>query len=151
MKMKYCGSGEHEVAKLWRAKTKTTPSACYDCARRQNPSPIKKVAVRDANEPIKPKKVYVIPKVSDKQKKINAAYAVLRKAFLKRKPHCEAQLRDCTYVATQCHHSKGRIGKNMLDDSTYVALCHNCHTLIENSPYMAKELGLSKNRLDKSA
>ena len=53
--MKHCMLGDHLVAVLWKAKTKTSPSACKNCYGRQNPSPIKKVAVRDANEPVKPK------------------------------------------------------------------------------------------------
>lgn len=152
MKLKHCDLGDHDVISLWHSRRKDSPSACKYCWYQHNPSPINKVSQKSANEPVKTKnkKVYVIPKVSDKQKKINAAYTILRKAFLKRKPVCEAQLEGCTYVATECHHSEGRIGDKMLDDTTYVSLCHNCHCTIETQPAMAKELGLSKSRLDKT-
>jgi hypothetical protein len=133
---------------LWKSKTSTSPSACKYCWFAQNPISIKKVApVADmkAREAKKPKP---IKKVSDKQKKINAAYTILRKQFLKNHPNCQAQLEGCTYQATDCHHSKGRTGSNMLDETTYIALCHNCHVKVELSPTMAKLLGLSQNRLD---
>lgn len=151
MKLKYCGSGEHEVAKLWRAKTKTTQSACYDCARRQNPVTIKKVPVKACIEPTKEKKHYVIPKISDKQKKINAAYKILRDQFIKNNPYCIARFEGCTHIATECHHARGRGKEYMLDETTYRALCHHCHSIAETNPKLAKSLNISQSRLDKSA
>lgn len=86
-----------------------------------------------------------INKVSDKQAKINAAYSVLRKQFLKDNPNCKV----CNREATEAHHKLGRVGHRMLDTTEWLAVCSSCHHEIEMSPQWAKENGYSKNRLDK--
>jgi hypothetical protein len=90
-----------------------------------------------------------INKVSGKRKKENAEYKKLREKFLNEHPVCEAMLEGCTGVATDCHHKAGRIGNNFLDVSKFLALCSNCHRIVECSPLMAKEKGLSVSRLNK--
>ena len=87
-----------------------------------------------------------INKISDKQAKLNAAYTVLRKQFLKDNPYCKACLPGCTFIATEVHHKKGR-GEFMLDTSTWLPSCHNDHVWIELDPVEAKILGLSEDRL----
>lgn len=109
------------------------------------------MAAKASNEATEPKKQYTIPKVSDKQKKINAAYKILRDQFMKAHPLCQARFGGCTYIATECHHSRGRGKDYMLDSRTYRALCHDCHVEVELNPEAAKLLNLSGNRLDKSA
>jgi hypothetical protein len=42
---------------------------------------------------------------------------------------------------------KGRIGPLLLDISNYLAVCRECHKIIEENPEMAKKLNLSKSRL----
>lgn len=88
-----------------------------------------------------------INKVSDKQKKINALYKILRDQFMKDKPMCQAGWEGCTHYSTECHHSKGRVGFNMLDSSTYRSLCKNCHDKVGEQSDRAKELNLSASRL----
>ncbi len=92
------------------------------------------------------KQTNVIAKFSDKRKKINAAYNVLRDQYMKAHPVCEARLPGCTYNSTECHHSRGR-GEFMLDQTTYKALCEHCHRYVELHPIEAKKLGLSASRL----
>lgn len=84
---------------------------------------------------------------STKRSRENRKYLKEREKFLSERQECEAGLSGCTFVATECHHKKGRIGKNLLDRSTWLPVCRNCHDIIENEPEMAKEKGFSKSRL----
>jgi hypothetical protein len=61
-------------------------------------------------------------------------------------PDCQASLDGCTIVATECHHSAGRIGDRMLNVETFIALCHNCHMYIHDkmSASDARSLGFKK-------
>lgn len=94
-----------------------------------------------------------IPVRSEKQKGIMKELAKLYKIFLSKPGNqkCKAGFDGCTKVATEIHHSKGRIGANATDVTTFIPLCHSCHRLVEENPQQAKELGLSKPRLKKSA
>lgn len=38
----------------------------------------------------------------------------------------------CGKRATQIHHTKGRIGANFLDTTTWAALCFECHYKLHN-------------------
>lgn len=61
---------------------------------------------------------------------------------------CSAHLPGiCTQYAFEVHHTKGRIGTDYLDVSTWIGLCSSCHKYIENHPEEAKSMGFSKNRL----
>lgn len=75
------------------------------------------------------------------------AYSTKRMLFLIANPVCQAKLVGCTGVASDVHHTAGRVGDNYLNMSKWKALCRNCHTWVENNPEEAKELGLSENRL----
>src|SRR6185295_9162245 len=72
-----------------------------------------------------------VRKVSKKRANENRIYTKLRQQFLEEHPVCEAGLNGCTVVATDVHHSEGRIGDKLLDVSTYKAVCRNCHKQIE--------------------
>ncbi len=93
-------------------------------------------------------KPFKINKVSTKQAKLNAAYNVLATQFKKDNPYCKACLDDCTLATTDIHHMQGR-GEYLMDTSTWLPTCRSCHNWIELNVEKAKELGLSKNRLDK--
>ena len=84
-----------------------------------------------------------IKQVSGKQAKKNRAYSVMRKTFMEQHPLCKR----CGAPATDLHHSKGRVGDNMLDTTTWISLCRSCHTYIEEHPEYAKKNGYSENRL----
>lgn len=101
-------------------------------------------------------KVYqikAIKKASTKQQLLNAAYSAQRKAYFHGHPYCKAMiyvagLDVCTGFATDIHHKKGR-GEYLLDTSTWLPVCRNCHAFIETHPAWAKEKGFSEDRLTK--
>lgn len=135
MKAKQCSNCNY-VGILFKSK----PALCRNCAMEYNYHNKEKVAQKGLNKARTP-----IKKVSDKQAKINAAYSVLRKQFLKDNHNCKV----CNREATEVHHKLGRVGKNMLDTTEWLAVCSSCHHEIEMNPQWAKENGYSKNRLDK--
>ncbi len=92
-----------------------------------------------------------IKKVSTRQQRLNAAYSVLRKQFLKVHQMCEAHWEGCTYQATTIHHSQGRQDGNLLNDRTFKALCMSCHEKVERQVERAKKEGLTVDRLKISA
>lgn len=87
--------------------------------------------------------------ISDKQKERLKQYRIVRDAYMKLHPVCQAQLDCCTQVATDLHHMKDRCGSNLTDTNYFKAVCRSCHTFITEHSDIAKELGLSFNRLDK--
>lgn len=89
-----------------------------------------------------------ISPVSKKKREEMDSYSKLREPFLIAKPFCEAKLVGCTGKSTDIHHKAGRIGDNYLKIGTWLAVCRNCHTWIEQNPEAAKELNLSQSRLN---
>lgn len=85
---------------------------------------------------------------SPKQRRLEAAYGVIRKAYLDSHQMCEAHLANCATYASDIHHKQGR-GEYMLDSTTYMAVCRSCHQWIETHPKESKDLGFSTNRLNK--
>lgn len=96
-------------------------------------------------KPLNPKKP--INAISKKTRQKVAKYSELRLVFLSEYPLCQCRGQHCSSIATEVHHSKGR-GKYLLDTSTYIALCHNCHVWVEMHPKEAKELNYSQSRLN---
>lgn len=96
-----------------------------------------------------PKKA--VKKVSEKRKEQNHEYFKLVEQFKKDNPQCHAKIlvgmvSICTINTEDPHHRKGR-GKYLLDVSTWLPVCRNCHIYIENHPEEAKEKGWSESRL----
>ena len=90
-----------------------------------------------------------ISPVSKKRQVEMDEYSKKRIAFLALKPFCEANLvGTCTRTSTDVHHKQGRVAENFLTIRTWMAVCRNCHTWIENNPKEAKELGFSESRLN---
>ena len=85
--------------------------------------------------------------VSKKLAKMKTVYNHLRKDYLEEHEYCEARLPECTFIATEIHHQKGKIGNDLNDPAYFKAVCRSCHNWIENNPAEAKELGLSVSRL----
>ncbi len=91
-----------------------------------------------------------IAKLSDKRKIQEAQYQKLRLEFLNVHQKCEIKANsNCTVFATECHHSKGRIGLLLTDVKYFIAGCRNCHQWAETHPNEAKEKGWSVTRLNK--
>ena len=106
---------------------------------------IKKKGVVSTATPITPKKRSFIKPISDKQASKLAEYRVVRDAYLKANPVC--QFKGCTSRDVCVHHAKGRVGDLLSDNRYFRSLCDHHHKLIELKPTLAKELGLSLNRL----
>lgn len=149
MKLKTCDNCKKE-GPLWQGRTKTKPGLCKSCAGKA-----KSLITPELSDLINEGQFALlkvknsINKVSDKQKKINAAYKILRDDFMARNPECQGKLSGCTFKATECHHSLGRGKNEMLDQSTYISLCHSCHHIVENNRELAQQLKLSGKRLNK--
>jgi hypothetical protein len=138
-KLKTChGCGEER--KIWKSDGRM--KYCQECW--------KKIKA-ERTGPTLPTERQRIKPVSDKQSKLNAGYAKLRKVFFSdpKNLSCKAQLHGCTYDATDVHHKKGR-GIYLIDISTWLAVCRSCHHWIEENPEEAKNLGLSESRLKNS-
>ncbi|MDB5144198.1 MAG: hypothetical protein JWQ66_2911 [Mucilaginibacter sp.] len=124
---------------------------CSQLAKIAEKREFKPLVQTDDGRPGKVFKVYQTTKiksVSTRQQKLNAAYLVLRKEFMKANPICGAGLEGCTIQANECHHRRGR-GEYLLDDSTYLALCANCHKFINEHNEFAFEMGFSESRLSR--
>lgn len=78
-----------------------------------------------------------LKKISDKRKKQEAAYSVLRKQFLKDNPNCEI----CGGVATEIHHKFHREGERLNDTSYFMAVDRKCHRMIHDNPEDSYRLG----------
>ena len=99
-----------------------------------------------AKEPLaKPLKKKQINPKSKKMQIIDVAYTKFRKKFMQDKPMCEASLPGCNKASTDVHHKKGR-GENHLVVSTWMSVCRQCHTWIEEHPKESIELGYSIKR-----
>ena len=70
---------------------------CSSCNRRKR---------KEETDALKPKKVYKIPKRSDKKIDDDKLYTKLRKQYLEEHPECEIKLFGCTYIATEIHHTE---------------------------------------------
>jgi hypothetical protein len=92
------------------------------------------------------KAVEPIKKVSDKMAKLLRVYNVLANQFKKNNPICLATVECSGSPTTEVHHRKGR-GEYLLDESTFLPVCGNCHKWIEAHPKLSKEYGLSGDRL----
>jgi len=83
----------------------------------------------------KPRKA--IKKVSDKRKTQEKMYKLLRQKHLILSPNCER----CNSTATEIHHTNGREGERLNDNTYFLSVCRNCHTYIHNNPKEAREKG----------
>lgn len=79
-----------------------------------------------------------IKPVSDKRKKQNAEYSVLRKQFLQEHPICQVCLSE---ESNQIHHMNHREGRRLNDQNYWLAVGPDCHRQIHDRPAWAKEKG----------
>ena len=89
-----------------------------------------------------------IPPRSQKRSKEERLYAAKRIIFIQEHPLCEAHIPGiCTNYSTDVHHTAGRIGADLLDETRWKALCRACHTWVEEHPAEAQEKGFSIKRI----
>ena len=77
--------------------------------------------------------------VSPRKKAQLEEYFPRARAFKKRHPVCQVCDRRKT---KDVHHKAGRLGKNLLDETTWLAVCRCCHDFIHNNPGKARACGL---------
>lgn len=92
-----------------------------------------------------------VPKVSQKKKELDKQYLKVRKTFLANHPVCMAHLEGCQKKANQVHHMKGKATEeDYLNVKFFLAVCMNCHEIIEKNPAFSRQNGLSVSRLKKT-
>lgn len=96
----------------------------------------------------KEKKVYRIPKKSDKKKEIDKELSKMYPVFLSEpgNEYCRIKLKGCLGKATTVHHERGRIGDQVFEVKDWVPSCIWCNISLENDPDAYKK-GLKKSKL----
>jgi len=97
--------------------------------------------VYESKKPKKPNKAIKrtpIKKMSDKTAKLNKVYSVACKQFKKDHPVC--QYEECKAPTQDVHHMAGR-GINLLNQSTWLAVCRGHHTYIHLNPRESRKSG----------
>jgi hypothetical protein len=103
----------------------------------------KSVAKSQAKKKLKPRKP--IRKRSIKRAKQERVYEKNKAEYFETVEHCEFP--SCEVTNVTLHHMSGRCGDLLTDKSKFKALCWVHHQYCEENPLIAKELGLSLNRL----
>jgi len=135
MKLKEC-SGCKKMIVLWKSNPKLCKSCWLQMSSSKQPSLV---------EPMTSKAK--IKSVSDKRLLALKEYRIVRDAYMRDHKICEFP--ECNSPSTELHHKKGRIGNLLTDGRYFCALCHDHHEWSEKNPILAKELGLSVDRLSK--
>jgi hypothetical protein len=86
-----------------------------------------------------------IKSVSDKMLDSLKEYRKVRDVYMDEHTICEHP--ECSSPSTELHHKKGRVGQLLTNNKYFCALCHSHHEWVEKNPILAKELGLSMDRL----
>jgi len=89
---------------------------------------------------------YKIPLVSSKRKKKDQEYLKLRERYLTENPLCMVKVGGCTHNATDVHHKYAGSNREAfyLVQSTWLAVCRNCHDFVHLNPKIAREMGWLK-------
>jgi len=87
-----------------------------------------------------------IPRVSAKRAKKDAEYSKLRERYLIENPLCMVKVNGCGHGATDVHHTYAGANRDAfyLIQSTWKAVCRNCHDWIHKFPKEARILGYLK-------
>lgn len=108
----------------------------------------KKRAAQIASGEWKPKQPKAIKHRSDRRAKQERQYLTkTRPEFLGANPWCMAKVECKGLPAVEIHHMEGRIEDLLNDKSKMIGLCVDCHRWAEANPEAAKVLNISKNRL----
>jgi hypothetical protein len=87
-----------------------------------------------------------ISQVSSKRKKKDQEYLKLRERYLLENPLCMVKVNGCSHGATDIHHTYAGANRDAfyLVQSTWKAVCRNCHDWIHGHPAEAREMGWLK-------
>lgn len=88
----------------------------------------------------------VIPRVSSKRKQKDAEYLKLRERYLTENPLCMVKVNGCMHNATDVHHTFAGSNREAfyLVQSTWKAVCRNCHDYIHAHPSEARTMNWLK-------
>jgi hypothetical protein len=102
-----------------------------------------RAARKAESDALKPKKVYRIPKRSDKKIEDDKVYSKLRKEYLIENPICQIRLQCCTFTATEIHHTESR-GIRINKVESFLSSCPECHRFLHDklSAKEARDKGL---------
>lgn len=118
-------------------------SYCQNCWNRKKPKvkPTNRQFLKRTQRPISPR--------SDKKKKEDALYMIIRNNYLKNHPICEAAIPGiCSgRPSNQVHHMAGKIGDKYLDDKYFLAVEDSCHRYITDNPEFSYNNNFSISRL----
>lgn len=120
-----CTVCQSENVMLMAKKCLNSPNYCYQKSRQKTVSPIRKTSKKLATKLIEYKKA--------------------KTQFLTENNICAFP--GCESTDVQLHHAKGRCGALLIDVNHFRALCDTHHRYVEENPVMAKEMGLSGDRL----
>jgi hypothetical protein len=89
---------------------------------------------------------YKIPQVSSKRKKKDQEYLKLREKHLLVNNLCQVKVNGCSHNATDIHHTYAGANRDAfyLVQSTWKAVCRNCHDWIHANPADARIMGWLK-------
>ena len=89
---------------------------------------------------------YKIPLVSSKKKKKDQEYLKLRERYLTQNHLCMVKVNGCTNGATDVHHTYAGSNREAfyLVQSTWLAVCRNCHDWIHAHPTEARTMNWLK-------
>jgi len=87
-----------------------------------------------------------IPRVSAKRAKKDAEYSKLRQRYLTDNFMCVVKVNGCGHGATDVHHTYAGSNREAfyLVQSTFLAVCRNCHSWVHLNPEKARILGYLK-------
>ena len=89
---------------------------------------------------------YKIPLVSSKRKKKDQEYLKLREKHLLVNSLCQVKVNGCSHNATDIHHTYAGSNRDAfyLVQSTWLAVCRNCHDWIHAHPTEARTMNWLK-------
>jgi len=87
-----------------------------------------------------------ISQVSSKRKKKDQEYLKLRNRFLTDFSLCQIAVKGCSINATDVHHTYAGVNRDAfyLVQSTWLAVCRNCHDFLHLNPKLSREMGWLK-------
>ena len=89
---------------------------------------------------------------SDKRAAQERVYGPEARDFKLKNPCCTAKIsldcKGCDIQYATIQHCRGRIGELLNDKTHWIVICFFCHQVVNNSPKLAKELGLEESRLN---
>lgn len=78
-----------------------------------------------------------IAPISDSMAMKLKEYRLVRDEFMRLSPKCQI----CGKESTDLHHKNGRIGSNLTDVNTFMALCRKCHREVHDNPKHSRKNG----------